>query len=206
MIVGVLGQRGTGKSTTLRRTIRAQARVIVFDPLGEHGDCGIVCDSLRSFRGYWRARWAAPRWHIILQPHELRGTVGRAAGPAAALRPYLELVRDHAKGCYVVLDEAGHWGDSQSTDPRVQELTYYGRHRDVSLVWAVRHPSEAPKALMKEADCLYLFRLTEDCDLDKVRGRVGRAVCARLPALPNHTALVWRPGEPVATWRTEAGL
>lgn len=210
MIVGILGQRGCGKSTLFKTFVRSNRRVMVIDPRGEHASLGITVQSTAEFRRYWRSRYTRT-WRLILQPHELYEGMdcvgdGTAPGeverePAEVLEPYLKIIAAHGKQCLVAVDEVGELGDAWHCDPRLHKWAHYGRHRGLTLVWCARRPQEVAPVLRSQADVLYVFRMTDRLDRDKVKDRMGSAV-DELKTLPQYTALIWRPGLPTKRVRT----
>lgn len=201
-IRGIFGRKGTGKSTLLAGMVRSEERVILVDPMGEHGELGVVVRSMASFKRYWKKSYKG-KWRIVLQPHVL----DPSKPPREALAPYLELIQRAAREgppFVLVVDEVDVFGDSLHEDPALALVANYGRHFGISLIFAARRPRAVPRTLTSQADELWLYQTTEPVDIDYLRAFIGREAAARLPILPRHVVLRWSAGGDVALHQVTA--
>lgn len=183
----VCGQRGTGKTTWIKRQVlELEARLFVFDHMAEFTEVAgadyqhELQDSIlflrRNANGFARS---------VLVPLE--------AGPevfAVACRvPFA--IRDLT----MVVDEIDTYAGAVRPPSPVEftRLVNFGRHFGCSLVCASRRPADVSRALTSQARRIVAFRQTEPKDVAYLRSLVGDGASA-IPDLPDLHYLAFEGG------------
>lgn len=188
MIALVLGRRGYGKTTYIKKAlIPASGRVLIFDTLGEYSDVArpsyTVVDFLSSVErhqgGYFR---------LSLVP------LDAGDDPSIAFDLFVRTL--WALGdCTGVVDEIDAVSSPTSVPGSLARSIRYGRHRSVSLVAASRRAAEVPRLLTSQADLIVSFNQSEPNDLDYLKRYVGAEFAASVSQLPPYEFRSWTPGQ-----------
>lgn len=180
-IVGIIGRKGTGKSTKLEELLTARDRVLVLDPMAEHyWSPNEICslDSLREFFQWNRKReqWAAN----FVPGEEIEDEIEEAARIAYK-------GGDHALG----IDEISLFTTAGHMPAALGRTIRTGRHRKMDIFWTGLRANEVPRTLTALTDEFYLFSQTEPLDLDAISKRCGPEVAERVRHLPLHDFIHW---------------
>lgn len=155
---GVLGNRGSGKSTNLRHVV---------DALASEGatDIGLIIDDKNSRE---RLDWGAGRYivgpdelldsdtRVVIKGDRWRGIypdVERIAADALMLARAPQADGKNLK-LTVVLDEAKRAltdSGKEWTSPSMREIATEGRNLGISLPWTTQSPQELPRALVNNS-------------------------------------------------------
>lgn len=172
MLTLIIGRKGTGKTTLLKRRLADVSRLLIFDPNDEYADlvpgrtpdmgpadeAGLMRTALDilgwpQLAGDLRAAPAVldvaePETVVIRQVHDFAG--------------FLVLVRD-AQGWTIAIDEAHHWWE---THRRVlDELVRTMRHREQDWYLVSHRAAWVPRSIQSQIDRLVIFQTTSGGDI-----------------------------------------
>ena len=175
----ILGKRRSGKTTLLSalvRSIAANGRVVVVDPVGSAGA-------------------------LLKRPYH---RVFAASGNKQTERFFKDLYRQAEEGreYLLVIDEADEYTNlnGQFSSESLYRLLNYGRNFGVGIVACSRRAANLPKDFLSNSDCLCLFSHHEPNDLDYLGGMLsdsrGRDYVVALRNLPEHIFLLWETSSP----------
>jgi hypothetical protein len=176
-IVGIVGRKGTGKSSYLHQLLRHCPRFLVFDVMAEHASQG---DNLLQSTSQ------------LTQFLDWSRQQERFAGsyvPDGALDEEIEEVsrsvyrRGHL--CFAC-EEVPLYTQPGYMPPLFGKLVRTGRHRQIDIVWTAQRAAEAPKTLTALTDVWILFSQVEPRDLSALADRCGREVADRVAGLGLH--------------------
>ncbi|MGH9508032.1 MAG: hypothetical protein ACRD2F_02045 [Terriglobales bacterium] len=180
-VLGLVGRKGSGKSTLGRRIAERLPRVFVFDPMGEHGwvaNTFADADDADEF-----LRWAAAR-------PTFSGRLVPQWDEAQAFAELAELVYEIG-GMALMVEEAPMVCRAGHLPPEFARLVRLGRHRRVGLLWTAQRMAEVSRTLSAMTDGFGLFASTEPRDLEETADRCGREAAERVARLPLHGLLGW---------------
>jgi len=181
-IVGGFGASGSGKSHLVKRLIKSDRRLIVWDPMDEYA-AGARCDridgDLRELIDVVRAR---NRWRIAFVPDfaalgvqfSLWCRIVRAVGN---LRAVVEELNEVTRPAHAPAD--WRW------------LCSRGRHRGVRIIGVSQRPASVDKDFIGNATELFAFRLPYDPDWKALAVKFGRDA-PKLASLPPRKYLHWQ--------------
>jgi hypothetical protein len=178
-IIGIVGRKGSGKSRLFAALLRGCDRLILFDPMAEHG--------------YWCPNLihTEDRLNDFLFKHTLDGRktfAGRFVpqdDPREEFEPFGRMVYDRG---YLTLgvEEIGLISQPNYLPKSLDKIVRLGRHRWINLVWTSQRIAEVSKRLTSATDRFYIFRHTEPRDLDALAERCGSGVAERVSELGLH--------------------
>jgi DNA helicase HerA-like ATPase len=174
-ICGLFGRRGVGKTTLARAIARHQARLVVWDYIGEYGPLAFRSEGnpaaleeyLRWARGQ---RFAAARYI----PRE--GTVEEFEEWCAVVFGF--------RDCVVVVEEVAAVAQASWLPPAFGGIVRQGRHRGLGLLWTAQRLNEVSRTLTSLTDFWAGFSLSEPADLQALAQRCGRDYAERVSKLP----------------------
>ena len=198
-IVGIIGRKGTGKSTTLAERLQGEDRVFVWDPMAEHGDwlpneLGSIEETRKFLR--WsqkRKLWAAsyvPGSELEHELEEISDLYYSVAPPG----PRTFAVEEVPLIC-----------SPNYLPEKFGKLLRTGRHRQIDLYWTAQRAGEVSRTLTSLTDEFVLFSQTEPRDLDAIAARCGSPVADRVAHLGRHDYIVWDVADRRLTNQPEAG-
>lgn len=180
-IVGIVGRKGSGKSTALRKLVSSAPRLILWDPLGEHKFCPNrlkTIEQLKQFFEWTRGRESFAARFIA------------ESDLAEAFNGFAEVV--YRRGWLVCgVEEVPMISQPNWLPPGFDKLCRLGRHRAISIVWTAQRMSEVARRLTSATDRFFLFRHTEPVDIDAIRKRCGIEVADKVSRLGQHEVLIW---------------
>jgi hypothetical protein len=180
-IIGIVGRKGSGKSTALRKLASSAPRLILWDPLGEHKFCPNplrTTEQLKQFFVWTRGR---ERFAARFIPE---------SDLAEAFNGFAEHV--YRRGRLVCgIEEAPMVSLPNWLPPGFDKLCRLGRHRAISMVWTAQRMGEVARRLTSATDRFLLFRHTEPVDIDAIGKRCGIEVAEKVSRLGRHEILVW---------------
>ncbi|HKS75086.1 MAG TPA: hypothetical protein VJQ82_17900 [Terriglobales bacterium] len=138
-IVGIVGRKGSGKSTRLLQMLRYCPRFLVFDVMGEHaGRHNNRFDSLAKLARF--LKWSRERQ-----------TFAAAYVPSGDLQEEVEeisrLVYSRGNLCFVC-EEVPLYTQSGYMPPIFGKLIRTGRHRKIDIAWTAQRPPKYPGPLL----------------------------------------------------------
>jgi hypothetical protein len=177
-IVGIVGRKGSGKSTRAATLLKFAPRIVAWDPMEEHrralpDSIEGVCDKLYDY---------------FDEAQECQTF-------ALAYAPGDNLERDFEKVCELVYDygtmlfcveEAPLVCRANFMSPIFGKIVRTGRHRGIDLLWTAQRASEVSRSLTSATDVFILFSQTEPRDLDAIAERCGRDVAEKVAGLGLH--------------------
>jgi hypothetical protein len=181
-IVGIVGRKGTGKSSYLRELLRRCPRFLVFDVMAEHArQGGNQLESptqLDRFLKWSRAQEKFAASYI----------------PDGALDEEIEevarLVYGRGHLCFAC-EEVPLYTQPGYMPPLLGKLVRTGRHRHIDVAWTAQRAAEVPKTLTALTDVWILFSQVEPRDLSALADRCGREVADRVAGLGLHDFFVF---------------
>jgi hypothetical protein len=181
-IVGIVGRKGTGKSTYLHELLRSCPRFVVFDVMAEHVS-----------QGHNRLESRAQLTHFLKWSRN-QLTFASAYVPGGDLGEEIEEVSRlvYARGqlCFAC-EEVPLYTYPGYMPPLLGKLVRTGRHRQIDIVWTAQRAAEVPKTLTALTDIWILFSQVEPRDLGALVDRCGREVADRVAALGLHDFFVF---------------
>ena len=174
-VCGLYGVRGVGKTTLAREIAQHQARVLVWDYIGEYGplafrsegDFGALADYLRWARGQ---RFAAARYLPETGDTEEFAEFCRLAYCCG--------------GLVVVVEEVAAVCQASYLPPEFGKIVRTGRHRGLGLLWCTQRLAEVSRTLTALTDVWVGFSTAEPNDLTALAQRAGRDYAEQVAKLP----------------------
>jgi hypothetical protein len=179
-VIGLVGLRGSGKSTALREIVSCRPRLVVVDLMAEHnfGQRADLDEALEVFSTVG----GQENFAITIQP-------GRG-GLAGVVDVICDLVFDIGN-LTVALEEIPHYCTAGWMPDGLDVLARMGRHRRIDLVYTAQRFSETPRRLTATTDYFVLFGQREPRDLEALADRVGRDVAEQVERLPLHGRVIY---------------
>ena len=181
-IVGVVGRKGSGKSTRVRDLLWFCPRFVAFDVMGEHG--GENRNRLES----------AARLAEFLKWSREQQTFAATYVPQGDLDEEIEEVSRliYARGelCFVC-EEIPLYAQAGYMPPLFGKLVRTGRHQQIDIVWTAQRAAEVPRTVTSLTDLWLLFSQTEPRDLSALADRCGQEVADRVGGLGLHDYFLW---------------
>jgi hypothetical protein len=175
-IAACFGRRGTGKTTLAREIVHHQARLIVWDYLGEYGPLVFRSNgNLPALDEYLRAmrneQFAAARYI----PH---------TGEVEEFEDFCALVYRLGQNSVLVVEEAAAICQPSFLPPNFGRIVRQGRHRGLGLVWCTQRLNEVSRTLTSLTDAWAGFSTSEPADLTALAARCGREYAEAVSQLP----------------------
>jgi hypothetical protein len=190
-IVGIAGRKGSGKSTSACFLLEHCARIIVFDPLGEHT---WVPNTVRDYdngeelAGFLKWAHRQPKFAGRLVP----------VSGKHSLEVCLECMADNVyrMGKLVfAVEEVPMVSRPGYLPPKFDRVVRLGRHQRVSLIYTAQRLSETARRLTAATDYFWLFAHSEPRDLDAISDRCGSDVAEKVARLGIHDSLIFGVAE-----------
>lgn len=195
MILVVLGRKGCGKTTEIKKRLKGLPRLLVFDTLAEYGDCGETFYSALDLIEFVKQR-NHRFFRAVLAPMQSQDISIDLA--------YLLRCAWIASDCTIVIDEIDQVSSPTSIPFQLARMIRYGRHRGLHLIAASRRAAEVPRTLTSQADELISFNQTEPNDVKYIERYCGSAFAEETMRLPRFRFATFRPFESHAALDTEA--
>lgn len=181
-IVGVVGRKGSGKSTRVHELLSFCPRFVVFDVMGEYA--GQTENRIES----------VPRLAEFLKWSREQQAFAGAYVPSGELDEEIEEVSRlvYARGhlCFVC-EEVPLYAQAGYMPPLFGKLIRTGRHQQIDIVWTAQRAAEVPRTTTSLTDLWVLFSQTEPRDLSALADRCGREVADRVAGLGLHDYFLW---------------
>ena len=182
-IVGIIGRKGSGKSTRVATLLKYCPRIFAWDPMGDHRHLlpdvfeGINDDLYEYFHQASQAK-----------------TFACAYIPGGDLEDEFEeiceLVYWYGRMLFCV-EEAPLICKAAYLPPAFGKIVRTGRHRAIDLLWTAQRASEVSRTLTSATDLWILYSQTEPRDLDAIAARCGRDLAGRVAGLGLHDSFVY---------------
>lgn len=182
-IVGVVGRKGSGKSTRVATLLKYAPRILAFDPMEDHRE--LLPDSFEGFDA---------ELDDYFEEAQTLKTFACDYLPADDLEREFEAVcqRVYDFGhMLLVIEEAPLVCRANYMPPTFGKIIRTGRHRDIDVLWTAQRASEVSRTLTSATDIWIFFSQTEPRDLDAIAERCGRDVADQVAGLGLHDSFVW---------------
>jgi len=188
----VLGMRGSGKSTLSRKLASCFGRLVVFDRLQEHTD-GVIVNDFRAFSGAWKTLWNKKNFKIIIQFDIEEKSEEQDAFFSEVLRVCYKSNRLMGIPLCILIEEVHFYAAPTSINKWLFECVLTGRHSKLSIIANSQRPASIHKALISQANNIFIGQLYEMRDIDYLEKTVGScALNAR--SLPKYNFIHYRVG------------
>ncbi len=179
--VSIVGRKGSGKSTELRRIMESLPRIVLWDPMAEHSWCPNPMKNIVRLREFFRWARGKERFGARFIAHsDLPG----------AFDGFANLV--YQAGRLVVgVEEVPMISQPNWLPDGFDRLVRLGRHRGIDLVWTAQRMSEVARRLTAATDIFILYAHREPRDVSAIAERCGVEVADRVSRLGQHEKLVW---------------
>ena len=182
-IVGIVGRKGSGKSTRVATLLKYCPRILAWDPMGDHSR--LLPD---VFEG------------IDEELNEYVYQASRTKTFACAYIPGEDLEGEFDEICRLVyyygymlfcVEEAPLVCKAGYLSPAFGKIVRTGRHRGIDLLWTAQRASEVSRTLTSATDLWILYSQTEPRDLDAIAERCGRDIADKVAGLGLHDSFIW---------------
>jgi ABC-type dipeptide/oligopeptide/nickel transport system ATPase component len=180
-IVGIVGRKGTGKSTHLGKLLRYCPRFVAFDVMGEHSTTQNRLERPAQLAHFLKWSRGQSRFACAYVP---------AADPEEEIEEVARLVYARGDLCFLC-EEVPLYTQAGYMPPLFGKLARTGRHKQIDLCWTAQRAAEVPKVLTSQTDVWLLFSQTEPRDLSALADRGGREMADRVAKLGLHDHFVW---------------
>jgi hypothetical protein len=180
-IVGIVGRKGTGKSTELAEILSYVDRVLIFDAMGEHSFIPnklFSVDELREFLKWTKNKkqWAA----TFIPGEEIEEDIEGVS----------KIVFDRGDLTFAI-EEVPLICSPGHLPKKLGKLIRTGRHRKIDIYWTAQRAGEVSRTMTSLTDEFILFSQTEPRDLDAISSRCGADVADLVSRLNGHDHVVW---------------
>lgn len=182
-IVGVVGRKGSGKSTRVATLLKYCPRLLVFDPMGDHSIWlpdvleGMDEETEDYFEHASRVKTFACGYIPVNDPVE-------------EFEELCDLVYHHGR-MLLCIEEAPIVCKAGYMPPVFGRMVRTGRHRMIDLAWTAQRASEVSRTLTSATDFWIFYSQTEPRDLDAIAERCGREIADKVAGLGLHDSFVW---------------
>lgn len=183
-VVGVVGRKGSGKSTRVATLLKYVPRVLAWDPMADHVDLlpdrfeGLEDDLYEYFNEVSEGRLKTFACAVV--PDDVENE----------FEPICELVFDFGPMLFCV-EEAPFICRAGVITPKFGKIVRTGRHRGIDLLWTAQRASEVSRTLTSATDIWIFFSQTEPRDLDAIAERCGREIADKVAGLGLHDSFTW---------------
>jgi energy-coupling factor transporter ATP-binding protein EcfA2 len=182
-IVGIVGRKGSGKSTRAATLLKYAPRVFAWDPMADHRE--LLPDRFDRI---------SPRLDDYFEEASSRSTFACAYTPGGDLEvefeDICELVYDYGRMLFAV-EEVPMVCRAGYISPTFGRIVRTGRHRELDLLWTAQRAGEVSRTLTSATDLWIFYSQTEPRDLDAISERCGREIAEKVAALGLHDSFCW---------------
>ncbi len=182
-IVGIVGRKGSGKSTRVATLLKYCPRIFAWDPMGDHRRLlpdlfeGIDDDLYKYLYQASRAKTFAC---VYIPGEDLE----------EEFEEICELVYHYGR-MLLCVEEAPLICKAAYLPPVFGKIVRTGRHHAIDLLWTAQRASEVSRTLTSATDLWILYSQTEPRDLDAIAARCGRDLADRVAGLGLHDSFVY---------------
>jgi hypothetical protein len=178
-IITVLGQRGSGKSSWVKKRLPKIPRFILWDTLGEykgHETFDNLEDLVRYLHknesGFFQAVYNTLNEDEFEKVCRLAGAVGT---------------------CTLIVEEVDTYATPTNCPYELRKLLKVGRHYGVSMIFVSRRPAEINRLITSQSQRFVCFKMFEPRDIVYLRSIIGNEALT-LSDLPVLQYVDWRHG------------
>lgn len=166
-VIFIFGKRGKGKTTLAKQYLRRAPRFMVFDPLCEYGDQGVMIqntpDLLRVIE-----RFHHRRFNLAFCPDRMTTANGEVQEFSYFCRLAAACPRTLA-----LVDEVHSVLSLQRPNEDFSRLLRFSRHKDLSVIAVSHRPADVPRIVTYLATKIYVFQLHEPNDIAYLKKIIG---------------------------------
>ena len=184
-IVGIVGRKGSGKSTRTAVLVKHAPRIVVFDPMEDHrAALPDHFEGLEDIEAVWEYFNQASREETFACSY----TPGD--DPEREFEELCKVVYEYGN-VLLVVEEVPIVVKANYLPKTFGRIVRTGRHRDIDILWTAQRASEVARTLTASTDIWIFFSQTEPRDLDAIAERCGRDIADKVAALGLHDFFVW---------------
>ena len=154
-IIIVLGKKGHGKSSLIKKRIKDLPRYVVFDPKMEYSK-GTIFEDFGSFLMFMERNYKG-RYHAVC----------RFGNDEEYIRA-VDLINETGNTT-AIIEELYFFLNVRSKPDSFDRLFRYGRHERINIIAINQRASEIPRHFTSQADKIISFKQTEPADLKYLR-------------------------------------
>ena len=183
-VTGIVGRKGSGKSTRARVLVKYAPRILAWDPMADFVDVlpdhfEGLCDELYEYFNEVSTR-RLNTFACAVVPDDLE----------QEFEPVCQLALDYGP-LLLVVEEAPLVCRANYLSPVFGKLVRTGRHHGIDVAWTAQRAGEVSRSLTSATDFFIFFSQTEPRDLDAIAERCGREVAEKVAGLGLHDSFCW---------------
>jgi len=181
--ITVLGQKGSGKSSWVKKKLPEIPRFILWDTLGEYVEfkdfenCENIHDLFRYVKknegGVFQAVYNSVEDSEIDHVCKITQAVG---------------------DCYLIIEEVDNFATPTNMPMELKKVLKYGRHYNISMIFISRRPAEINRLITSQSQRFVCFKMFEPRDITYLRSIMG-PVADEIPKLEVLHYLDWQHGQ-----------
>jgi len=166
-IIGVFGQKGSGKSLFVKRhIIPLYKRIIILDSLGEYEH--LITEDIKTFAEAIDQNYEKEYFTICYRPLDERPLL------------FFPIAKSQ-RNVLIIVEESDYYSNPYYINQHFMEIIKYGRHHLQNMVYISRTPAEISRHMTRQTDIMISFRQIEPIDLNYFKKISSEA--ERLPEL-----------------------
>lgn len=188
----VCGVTGCGKTYLVKRLIKDDTRLVIYDSKrGEYGDQGICFDGRQpdgytQFVKYWE-RHHQDRFRLVYMPDDIYSldefdAVCRLAYALGQLTLVAEEIMTYTTSHALKRADKGQG---------FKRLLTAGRSKNISTYLLTQRPFSIPREVTSQARTAYLFRTHEQSDINYIKQTFGADAAEQVASLTGYDHIEW---------------
>jgi len=182
-ILGIVGRKGSGKSTRAATLLKYAPRIVAWDPMQDFR--ALLPDGFEGFdvelEAYFEEASGLETFALDYTPgDDLDDEFENLCG----------LVYEYGH-MLLVVEEAPLVCRANYLSPTFAKIVRTGRHRGIDLLWTAQRAGEVSRGLTSATDIFILYSQTEPRDLDAIAERCGREIADQVAGLDLHYSVTW---------------
>jgi hypothetical protein len=185
-ILGIVGRKGSGKTTRVATLLKYSPRIFVWDPMQDH--CDSLPDVIMGLKDpeidideYFAEAAETKTFAVDYVPD---GNIEEEFSEIS------ELVHIYGHMLFVI-EEVPLICKAGYLPPMFGRIVRTGRHKGIDVLWTAQRAAEVSRTLTAMTDVWIFFSQTEPRDLDAIAERCGREIAGRVAELGLHDFFVW---------------
>jgi hypothetical protein len=176
-IVGIIGSKGTGKSSLAETIFRRRERAVVFDTMGEY-DYGFCVSERLAFVRYMRANNNFRVCYLPLEETDFSFV-------SKAVRLKASETQKAPENLLYIVEEITQYCTALSTDEEFSRCIQLGRHANLDILYTGQRFADIARRVTSQTDIFYCFRVSEPRDIEAIAARFGNVVAEKVSSLEN---------------------